>query len=69
MQKIIFCEPASKDYSEVNFNTVNNYLKEGWQIVSVTPQFCSNSGGGETSYTRDIYGGFAVVISEPEVSL
>ena len=69
MQKIIFCEPASKDYSEVNFNTVNNYLKEGWQIVSVTPQYCSNSAGGETGRVENLYGGFAVLIEKNQLEI
>lgn len=69
MQKIISCYPTSKDDPEVNFNQINEYLLKGWTIVSITPQFCSNSGGGQTSYTHHVYGGFAVVILEPEVSL
>lgn len=64
MQKIIFCGPVSHDYPEINFNTVNQALKDGWTVVSITPQHCSNTGGGDTSYTKDIYGGFAVLIEK-----
>lgn len=69
MQKIIFCEPVSYDSPEVNFNSVNKLLSEGWEVKSITPQVCSLGGGGQTSYAHRVYAGFAVVIEKSEIEI
>ncbi len=69
MQKIVFCEPISYDSPEVNFNTVNKLLNEGWEVKSITPQVCTIGGGGQTSYTHKVYGGFAVLIEKDEIQI
>lgn len=69
MQKIIFCEPVSYDSPEVNFNSVNKLLNEGWEVKSITPQACSLGGGGQISYTHRVYAGFAVVIEKSEIEI
>lgn len=69
MQKIIFCRPVSSDDSEINFQEVNKLLNQGWEIKSVTQQNCAISGGGQSSYYEQVYGGFAVVLEKSAIEL
>jgi hypothetical protein len=62
MQKIIYCKGLS--YGEVGFDSVNSHIEHGWHVISITPQYCSNSAGGETGRVENLYGGFAVLIEK-----
>ena len=68
MQKIFYCEPAYGGI-DVSFAKINEFLVKGYKVVSITPQHCAVSNGGNTSQGTKMAGGFVVVIEKSDEEL